>query len=330
MRNRLNTYLAIAVTTYCNYQCFYCKEGGESISKEKETISFKNIKKIIGNAYEVGIRNFRITGGEPTGVCYFSKLIKYIMEFKDTKVRINTNGYKILKHIHVLEEYKNRLDIVFSVDSLSEKINGVCFPKYLSKDVINVTKILKEKGISVRYNIVVTSLNKNEVEKLVLKAIDELHVNVKLLDLNKFQEYLGYTGKVQGEEAIALWNRLFVPMKKFYTFLEEISNDSEPEWTTGFIGKGNGIPMSFYMRGENWIQVKDSTRGAKYCKFCVNSCKWYKQNSCKDGVFSLFLSSNLTLHLSGCKNESIQFKLNECDDEQMKKIFNELLDIMEN
>ena len=43
----------------------------------------------------------------------------------------------------------------------------------------------------------------------------------------------------------------------------------------------------------------------------------------------MFLSSNLTLHLSGCKNKSIHFDLNGCDDEQMKKAFNKLLDIME-
>ena len=51
MRRRLNTYLAIAITTCCNYQCFYCKEGGESISKEKETISLPNIKKVIDNIF---------------------------------------------------------------------------------------------------------------------------------------------------------------------------------------------------------------------------------------------------------------------------------------
>ena len=81
------TYLAIALTTECNYKCFYCKRGGESISKEKETISFSDIKKIITNAHEIGITNFRITGGEPTSVPYFGKLIEYIMKFKDTKIR---------------------------------------------------------------------------------------------------------------------------------------------------------------------------------------------------------------------------------------------------
>lgn len=97
MKKRVNTYLAIAITTYCNYQCFYCKKGGESISKERETISFDDVKKIIANAYANGIVNFRITGGEPTSVSYFCELIEYIMKFKDTKVRINTNGFRIYR-----------------------------------------------------------------------------------------------------------------------------------------------------------------------------------------------------------------------------------------
>ena len=291
MKKRANTYLAIAITTHCNYQCFYCKEGGESISHKKETIPFSKLKKILEIAYNIGIMNFRITGGEPTKVDYFSELIEFIMNFDNTtKIRINTNGHMILKHMAILAKYKKRLDIVFSVDSISNSLNGVHFPKFLSNNVITTTKILKRNGISIRYNIVVTSLNECEVKDLVMKATDELHVNVKLLDLNKFSEYLGYEGKVKEEEAYKLWEELFVPMEKFHSFLDNIANKQASEWTTGFISKGRGIPMSSFFRGENWIQVKDSTRGAKYSGFCKNECNYYKQEDCQEGVFSLFLS----------------------------------------
>lgn len=82
-----------------------------------------------------------------------------------------------------------------------------------------------------------------------------MQVNVKLLDLNKFPEYLGYIGKVQGEEASALWKKLFVPMEKFYDFLEEISSDSKSKWTSGFIGKGHGIPWEW--ENFNLTEVKN-------------------------------------------------------------------------
>lgn len=325
MKKRVNTYLAIALTTNCNYQCFYCKRGGESISKEKENISFSNIKKIIANAHEVGITNYRITGGEPTSVPYFGKLIEYIMKFKDTKIRINTNGFKILEYIDILKKYKENIDIVFSVDSISEYIEGVHFPKYLSKDVIRITKLLRSNGFSVRYNIVVTKLNQCQVKLLVIKAIDELNVNVKLLDLNRFSEYFGYSNKVSGEAAYKLWEELFIPMSNFYDFLSEISNHSEAEWTTQLISKGNGIPMSCYFRGNNWIQVKDSTRRANYSEYCISNCSLYKTSNCQEGVFSLFLSSNMVLHLSGCKNSSLHYNLNGKEGMQIKKAFEDLL-----
>lgn len=328
MKNRVNTYLAIALTTYCNYRCFYCKEGGESVSKEKQTIPFRKIKKIILNAYEVGISNFRITGGEPTSVSYFSELIEYIMSFDETKVRINTNGFKILEYVDILKKYKKRLDVVFSVDSISEYLDEVHFPKFLSSSVKETTKVLRENEIPVRYNIVLTRINEKEVRELILKAIDEMHVNVKLLDLNKFSEYLGNGKIVYGKEAFELWQNLFVPMKNFYCFLEEISKNSNSEWTTQMIGKGHGIPMSAYFRDENWIQVKDSCRGAKYSELCKEQCVHYKKGNCQEGVFSLFLSSNLTLHLSGCKNKTIYFDLNKCEDEQIKRAFSKLLSLI--
>ena len=290
---RRNTYLAIAITTKCNYQCFYCKEGGESISKKQETIPFSKLKKVIISAYETGIKNFRITGGEPTCVDYFNELIEFIMNFDETKIRINTNGYEILKYINILEKYKERLDVIFSVDSISNYLNDACFQKFLSSRVMYVTNQLKERNISVRYNVVVTTLNECEVKKLVLKATDELHVNVKLLDLNRFSEYLGSDGKVVGQEAYDLWKKLFVPISNFYDFLEEISAQHNSKWTTGFNSCNNGIPMGVYFRNENFIQVKDSTRGASYSAFCMNKCNYYKCKNCREGVFSLFLSSNI-------------------------------------
>lgn len=325
MKERLDIYLAIAVTTKCNYRCFYCKEGGESICKSQETIPFEKMKKIVRNSYEIGISNFRITGGEPTQVEYFGELIGFIMSFPNTKIRINTNGFLLLKYIDIIEKYKMRIDIVFSVDSISKFVNGVYFPKYLSPEVVNLTNELVKREIKVRYNIVVTSLNKNEVKRLILRSIDELNVNVKLLDLNKFSEYLGYDGKVSGEAAFYLWKKLFVPMSEFYDFLEKISNNHESEWTTGLIGKGHGIPMSSYFRNGNWIQVKDSQRKPKYSEYCKNECIMYKKGECQEGVFSLFLSANLILHLSGCKNKSLQFDLNDCDDTKVKETLEKLL-----
>ena len=136
MKKRV-TYLAIALTTECNYKCFYCKRGGESISREKETISFSDIKKIIANAHEIGIINFRITGGEPTSVPYFGNLIEYIMKFKDTKIRINTNGFKILEYIDIAmaSEFNRRISY-FSLSSQCCYSNSSYCSTWISSNVL--------------------------------------------------------------------------------------------------------------------------------------------------------------------------------------------------
>lgn len=328
MEKRKETYLALAITTKCNYECFYCKTGGESISCDTETtIEFSTLKKIVECALKTSVRNFRITGGEPTCVDYFGDLIKFIMQFENTKIRINTNGFKILDYIEVLSKYKERISIVISVDSLSKYLNKIYFPKYLSENLESITGKLKERDIDVRYNIVVTKFNKSEVKTLVLKSIKELHVNVKLLDLNRFEEYLGYDKKVTGKEALAMWETLFVPMNEFKEFLESISDKKNSNWTTGFVGKTHGIPMSSYFLGDNWIQVKDSSKGARYSQYCYNKCTNYR--NCQEGVFSLFLSANLVLSFSGCKNRSIHFNLSGCDEEEIQKYIKNLLTIMD-
>ena len=194
MNNKRINYLAIALTTNCNYNCFYCKPTGESIlPNEKGTLDFQNLKKIIKVAYELGITTFRITGGEPTTVSYLPNLICYIMELGDnTKIRLNTNGYRLddEKLLNIIELYKDQMDIVISVDSVSEYINGIHYPKYLSQKVQNLATELVKRKISTRFNIVVTKQNIREIKTLIDRSL-ALGVNIKILDLIIRNEYFG-------------------------------------------------------------------------------------------------------------------------------------------
>ena len=127
------------------------------------------------------------------------------MKFKDTKVRINTNGFRILEYIDVLKKYKEYIDIVFSVDSLSKYICDVHFPKYLSQNVIEITRALRKNKISVRYNIVVTKLNECEVRELVQKAI---YVRTKRRSRSLFLPGLSF--RLKGENLKGLASVAFI------------------------------------------------------------------------------------------------------------------------
>lgn len=328
MNNKRINYLAIALTTNCNYNCFYCKPTGESIlPNEKGTLDFQNLKKIIKVAYELGITTFRITGGEPTTVSYLPNLICYIMELGDnTKIRLNTNGYRLddEKLLNIIELYKDQMDIVISVDSVNEYINGIHYPKYLSQKVQNLATELVKRKISTRFNIVVTKQNIREIKTLIDRSL-ALGVNIKILDLIIRNEYFGTIKSLTGEEAITFGKNSYAPLESIIKYLETISDNSQEEY---HIWNTFGIPRSGYFIGNQWIQIKDSSRGAKYSKVCIEKCPYY--DSCNEGLFSPFISVGEILHLSGCKNKDLYYILNGKSEAEIKKALDDILTLFKN
>lgn len=324
MNNRMN-YLAIALTTSCNCNCFYCKPTGESILPNTQgTLDFQSLRKIIKVAYQSGITTFRITGGEPTMVDYLPSLICYIMNLgNNTKIRLNTNGYKLEEIIHTFEAYKDRIDVVISVDSVNEYIHEIYYPKYLSLKVQNLAKELVKRKIPTRFNIVVTKYNLSEVKTLIDKSL-ALGVNIKILDLIIQNEYFGMDKTLNNEEAIMFGKSSYTSLESITTYLESICDKSKEKY---HIWNTFGIPRSGYFIGNQWIQVKDSSRGAQYSKVCIEKCSCYA--SCKEGLFSPFLSVGEILHLSGCKNKDLYYTLKGKSEDEIKKAFDEILSLFE-
>ena len=287
MSNRLN-YIAIALTTHCNCNCFYCKETGESIIPSmKGTWDFDHLKMVIKVAYSVGLTTFRITGGEPTMVEYLPDLIRYIMDLgENTKIRLNT-------------------------------------PKYLSPKVEKLATELVKRQISTRFNIVVTKYNYTEVECLIEKSL-KLGVNIKILDLIIRNEYLGNYKKLTGKEAFDFGESSYQLLDVIKQHLSEVSDNIKENH---YISNSNGIPMSGYFFGQQWIQVKDSSKGAQYSKEC-KKCPYY--NSCYEGVFSPLLSVGEVLHISGCMNQSLYYNLKDKSENEVRMAFEKLLELFEN
>jgi molybdenum cofactor biosynthesis enzyme MoaA len=327
-KNKRINYLAIAITTNCNCNCFYCKPTGESILPNiKGTLNFKSLRKIIKVAYELGITTFRITGGEPTTVSYLSSLMRYIMELGDnTKIRLNTNGYKLYNKelLNIIERYKERMDIVISVDSVNEYIEGIHYPKYLSAKIQNLATELVNRKIPTRFNVVVTKRNISEIKELINKSI-ALGVNVKILDLIIQNEYFGTNKDLNGEEAVMFGKAEYVSLENIVEYLEIISDRSKEKY---HMWNSFGIPRSGYFIGEQWIQVKDSSKGAEYSKTCIEGCPYY--DSCNEGLFSPFISVGEILHLSGCKNKDWYYTLKGKSEAEIKKALDEILTLFEN
>ena len=314
-------YLAIALTTRCNFNCFYCRRSGECVySEDEETLDFSHLKKIINVAYDLGIHTFRITGGEPTMVKYLPDLILYIMKLGDnTRIRLNSNGYNLESVIDVIQTYKNRISVLISVDSLSEHLNGNHFPKYLSKKIEHLAKELTRRAIKTRFNIVVTKANICEIPRLIDKSLS-LGVDIKLLDLNIRDEYFGDKELLRGEDAVKYGESLYQPISYLKEYLQSMSTNYQDVFN---VSNSNGISMSGYLVGNQVVQVKDVSNGAMYAKIC-KKCPHFE--SCQDGVFSLFLAVGEVLHLSGCTNDKVKYNLKGLSDDEIKYAFKTLLE----
>lgn len=64
--NRTVDYLRISITDRCNEQCLYCLPRGFAGWKRRdEILSIEEIVRVVRVATKVGLRKFRVTGGEP-------------------------------------------------------------------------------------------------------------------------------------------------------------------------------------------------------------------------------------------------------------------------
>ena len=323
MENKeLKISLALAITSACNLKCFYCKASGENLDKSIGTIDFEMLKEIISASYQCGIKDYRITGGEPTTVHYFGDLIEFIMNLKnDITMRITTNGYKILDYIDIIEKYKDRIEIVISVDSPNEYIGDIKYDKYLSENIKNITKELLKRKIKVRYNIVITKYNIKDTPQLILKSLD-LGVNLKLLDLIKHDEYFQ---KETEEEAGEFFNNSYQSIEDIKEFLKANTDRYQENF---YMFVSTGIPMSGYFKGNQYIQVKDSNRGSSFSEKCVNECPYF--NRCQEGMFSPFISNNAVLSISNCRNTALRWDLSKMDKEEMENSFQEIIKLFSN
>ncbi|MEK7789005.1 MAG: radical SAM protein, partial [Planctomycetota bacterium] len=58
--------LRISVTELCNLRCIYCRpENGLELTKHKDIMTYEEIATVVRHAVKLGIKSFRLTGGEP-------------------------------------------------------------------------------------------------------------------------------------------------------------------------------------------------------------------------------------------------------------------------
>ena len=123
-------YLRVSITDRCNLRCRYCLPGGEeTVAADQERyLNLEEVLRVCQAAERIGIRKFKITGGEPLVRQDCLELIRRLKELPETEaVTLTTNGV-LLKR--ALPELKR-----LSIDGINVSLDTLKPVSYTHLDV---------------------------------------------------------------------------------------------------------------------------------------------------------------------------------------------------
>ena len=289
-------YLTLAITSICNYRCPYCvTEGmGEAQFSKQRNMASTFAEHIINVTYELGVRRFRLSGGEPTLHKEFGKIVKSILKYHDAKVIVDTNA-SYLKNIEdFLSTKSNQLKFVVSIDSLTVEGNNFHsgIKSNLNKVIKNIKK-LKESNLLKRINMVITNKNYHELDNMV-EFCKNLGVPLKLSDVavrrNQLMEHKSLFQDVEDVK-------------------ENITENGGYKFTPSFDYSAKfGAPCESFEYNDVIVKIKESSKTPVYNKLVCNTCVFYP---CNEGLYFVTVLPDGTL--SGCQMNGFTKKIVDSD-----------------
>jgi cyclic pyranopterin phosphate synthase len=87
--------LRVSVTDRCNFRCQYCMPAeGLPWLERADVLSFEEITRLVSVLASMGVRDVRLTGGEPLVRREFPRLARMLSDIEDVaEVSLTTNGY---------------------------------------------------------------------------------------------------------------------------------------------------------------------------------------------------------------------------------------------
>lgn len=242
-------YMRISITDRCNLRCTYCMPEGIRLSHMEEILTFEEIAVVCQAAVRLGIRRFKITGGEPLVRLGCPELIGTLYRIPGVEqVTLTTNGILLGKYLDSL--LKNGLRAVnISLDTLNADIfRQMTGFGELPVVLENIDRAVKA-GLKVKINSVLQEgVNDREWEALADLAKDK-KIDVRFIEMMP----IGYgkrCGTVKGEE-------LFLALQDKYPQIEKDTSEH-----------GNGPAVYYRIPGfEGSIGFISAVHG-RFCDAC--------------------------------------------------------------
>jgi GTP 3',8-cyclase len=159
--------LRVSLTDVCNFRCTYCMPLNVRFQPSSTLLSPEELVEITSGLEELGVRQIRLTGGEPLARREFREIAEGIGRLPIEKFGLTTNGYWLEGELPFLAEIGCR-HINVSLDSLqADNFESITRTPFFERVVASILKA-KEMGFPVKINcVLIRGANETEVEDYV-------------------------------------------------------------------------------------------------------------------------------------------------------------------
>lgn len=183
LHGRTIDYMRISITDRCNLRCKYCMPQDISQVPMNEILTYEEIADVCREAVKLGIRKFKITGGEPLVRKECTSLIRKIKEIPEVEqVTMTTNGILLEAHLEAL--LLAGLDAVnVSLDTLDEKRYEEITGFTGLRSVLSAINAALDRGLRVKVNAVLQPGVNDEEWNRLLGLAKKRNLDVRFIEM---------------------------------------------------------------------------------------------------------------------------------------------------
>jgi cyclic pyranopterin phosphate synthase len=176
--------LRISVTDRCDLRCIYCMpESGVALVSPGDLLTYEEIERVAAAALAVGIRRFRITGGEPLVRRGVETLVEKLARLGPDDLALTTNGLHLGEAAAQLKAAGLKR-VTVSLDTLRRQRFETISRRTGFARILRAFEAARRSGLTpIKVNtVVIRGTNDDEIEDFVRFAERE-KVEVRFIEL---------------------------------------------------------------------------------------------------------------------------------------------------
>lgn len=238
--------LRISLTQRCNFSCFFCHREGEDDADGEATL--EEVERIAAIASKLGIRRFKLTGGEPLMRGDILELVERVSRIGE-EVSMTTNGSLLADKASELKERGLRR-VNISLHSLRRRTFQWITGRDALREVEEGVEASVEAGLNpVKLNMVVMEgVNAEEIPEM----IDYSKSKGAILQLIEFQPI---------QDGAAHWNRFYYDLKPVEEILDKMSER--------IVERQLHRRRQYHLRGGGVVEVVRPMHNTQFCRYCT-------------------------------------------------------------